>query len=448
MPNPKLSIIIPVYNSEKYLPECLDSILSQDFREFEVICVNDASTDGSVEILDRYAKRDARFRILTQVHGGPGAARNLGMARATGEYLYFMDSDDYLAVENAFSFMVEEMESRSLDILFFGTDLVFENDSLKESRYREMQRYLCTEEYGSFEMGRDLFRAMVAGGGFICNAWLQCARMEFLQEIHAVFPATDFYEDEVYTFRTLLQAGAACHAKQRIYVRRVREDSITTRRAVFRSVWEGVMAWKAMMGFLAEHRLGEVVHEAILLHLARRGQDLARKYQELPKSEQEKRWGIPEGERSFLDIVLNLQSVFRRQMASYLFPYHLFPRGTRIVIYGAGNVGREFYLQAAESCYVECVGILDRQAKERRADGLSVQPPEAIRSMEYDAVLIAVQDRKLAESIRENLHSLGVTDDRIAWDGSHYLKQDFFRGYYFPLLDRLKEEGKGDKGVS
>ena len=442
MSNPKLSIVVPVYNSEVYLQECLESIQGQEFRDFEVLCVDDASTDKSVEILDGYAKRDGRFRVLTQLHGGPGVARNHGMAEASGDYLYFMDSDDFLSGKDALSLMVEEMERYRPDILFVGANLRFESEGLRQARYREMQRYRQGTVYGSFDRGEELFRAMVTGGGFLCNTFFQCARRAFLEGIQASFPATDFYEDEVYTFRALLQAGKVRHTGLRPYVRRVREESITTRKPVFRAVWEGILGWRSMMDFLAEHALSEPVREVAMLHLARRGQDLIRKYRELPEAEQEKRQSLSEGERSLFGMVMNLQPVFRRQMASYLFPYHLFPRGAKVVLYGAGNVGREFYLQALGSGYVECTGLLDKQAKERRVDALPVHLPEDIRSMEYDAVLIAVQDGKLAESVRRDLHALGVPDEKIAWDGMHYLKQDFYEGYYFPLLDRMREEGK------
>ena len=118
-----------------------------------------------------------------------------------------------------------------------------------------------------------------------------------------------------------------------------------------------------------------------------------------------------------------------------------------MVIYGAGNVGREFYLQAKESGYVECVGILDQQAKKRRVDGIPAHLPEDLRSMAYDAVLIAVQDEKLAKSIREDLQAMGVSVDKILWDGPHYLSRDFYQGYYFPHLDKRQREGKDGTGV-
>lgn len=90
----KVSVIVPVYNAEKYLAECLDSVIGQTLREIEIICVDDGSADHSLRILREYAEKDGRLKIIEQANGGGGAARNAGMAAAQGEYLAFLDADD------------------------------------------------------------------------------------------------------------------------------------------------------------------------------------------------------------------------------------------------------------------------------------------------------------------------------------------------------------------
>ena len=93
---PEISIIIPVYNVEKYLDECINSAVNQTFDDIEIICVNDGSTDGSLEIIEKHASKDKRIRIISQEHKGVGSARNAGLDAAKGKYIYFMDSDDYV----------------------------------------------------------------------------------------------------------------------------------------------------------------------------------------------------------------------------------------------------------------------------------------------------------------------------------------------------------------
>lgn len=93
--NIKISVIIPVYNVENYLRQCLDSVINQTLKEIEIICVNDSSSDGSLAILEEYAAKDSRITVISQPNGGAGAARNNGMAHSHGKYLSFLDSDDF-----------------------------------------------------------------------------------------------------------------------------------------------------------------------------------------------------------------------------------------------------------------------------------------------------------------------------------------------------------------
>ena len=126
---PKVSVIIPVYNVEKYLGECLDSVLRQTLEDIEIICVDDGSTDGSAKMLAEYAAKDPRIRIITQANAGLSAARNVGMDAATGKYIYFLDSDDYIkddAMEKCFSIC----ERDGLDQLVFNSECLFEDESM------------------------------------------------------------------------------------------------------------------------------------------------------------------------------------------------------------------------------------------------------------------------------------------------------------------------------
>ena len=117
--NPKISIIIPVYNVEKYLRECLNSVVNQTMRDIEIICVNDGSTDGSLDILKEYAKKDDRIIVINQTNGFVESARNNGLKIAKGEYIQFVDSDDYLelnACETAYKYAL----LYNADVVVFG----------------------------------------------------------------------------------------------------------------------------------------------------------------------------------------------------------------------------------------------------------------------------------------------------------------------------------------
>ena len=133
MSTPLISVIIPVYNMEKYLRECLDSVINQTLKDIEIICVDDGSTDNSLEILKEYAKKDKRLKVFTQKNKGAGAARNLGLTHATGEYLAFLDGDDYYSFDFA-NKMYTKAKEKDLDILICSA----QNYNIKTNTYQTM----------------------------------------------------------------------------------------------------------------------------------------------------------------------------------------------------------------------------------------------------------------------------------------------------------------------
>ncbi len=129
---PTLSVVMPVYNVQQYLEDCLESILQQDFRDVEVIAIDDGSTDGSPAILGRYAARDRRVRVFRQANSGQGIARNLGVAHARGEYLTFVDSDD-LVPPGSFRSMVSTLKRSGSDFVVGGVRRLEDGDSYRPS---------------------------------------------------------------------------------------------------------------------------------------------------------------------------------------------------------------------------------------------------------------------------------------------------------------------------
>ena len=116
MENPKISIIVPVYNAERYLHRCIDSILAQTFRDFELLLIDDGSKDNSGYICDEYAEKDERVKVWHKENGGVSSARNVGLDNARGEWVTFADSDDWLE-SNAFAYYDELTNKHTFDYL-------------------------------------------------------------------------------------------------------------------------------------------------------------------------------------------------------------------------------------------------------------------------------------------------------------------------------------------
>ena len=131
MTKPLISVIVPVYNVQKYLPMCLNSVLAQTFGDFEVICVDDGSTDDSLKILQEYAAKDKRIKVIHQENQGVSAARNCGLSFAIGHYIYFMDSDDFIS-QKCFEKAAEIIDRYSPDCVMFDYREVSENEILND----------------------------------------------------------------------------------------------------------------------------------------------------------------------------------------------------------------------------------------------------------------------------------------------------------------------------
>ena len=120
--NPEISVIIPIYNGEKYLKECLDSVINQTFKDIEIICVNDGSTDDTSKILNFYSKKDNRIIIINQPNSGAGAARNNALKIATGKYLSILDADDIFET-NMLEIAYHKAEKFKADITVYSCDV-------------------------------------------------------------------------------------------------------------------------------------------------------------------------------------------------------------------------------------------------------------------------------------------------------------------------------------
>ncbi len=223
-----LSIIIPVYNAERYLQSCLDSILKQSFQDVEVICVDDGSKDGSLAVLTGYKAKDSRITVLRQDNGGQGAARNLGLKIAQGDYVYFMDADDELLATNMCERLHNEVVREGLDVLFFDAEICYD-EGMENMGIVDGGHYIRRHNYSSVYMGRELLVLFLKKREYSESPCLAIYRRSFLEENNICFPSERiFYEDNIFMTRVLLAAKRASHRPWRFYLRKVHAGSTIT----------------------------------------------------------------------------------------------------------------------------------------------------------------------------------------------------------------------------
>ena len=208
--NQTISVIVPVFNVAGYLPQCVDSLLSQDYGNLEVILIDDGSTDGSGEICDRYAALDSRVRAIHQKNGGAAAAKNAGLRLATGEYLAFADSDDYLE-PGAYGFLMKIL-------LENGADAV-------QGSFREVYRNRAEEQRISEEILEGYDYLLRFPKDFSCALlWNKLYRRAlfdgvFFEEGHKI-------DDEYFTYQGFLQPRKVVRADRIVYNYRKRASSV------------------------------------------------------------------------------------------------------------------------------------------------------------------------------------------------------------------------------
>ena len=215
---PKISIIIPCYNVEKYLSRCLDSVLGQSFDDFEAICVNDGSTDNTPEILEEYAKRDRRIRVITQENQGLSMARNNGKAVALGQYIYFLDSDDAIHPQ-CLEIAYDIAEKYAVDMVSFGI-AANANESQRRQKF-------TSEDIQVFVTDNPFFQAIskVKRNKIFCQVWTKLFRKSILENIQ--FIPHIYFEDYPYVFGVLAQKPKTAIIETKLYFYMDNTTSIT-----------------------------------------------------------------------------------------------------------------------------------------------------------------------------------------------------------------------------
>ena len=227
---PKVSIVIPVYKVEKYLPACLDSVLSQSLTDIEVICIDDASPDRCPEILDEYAARDNRIRVLhLSENHQQGYGRNRGTEMAKGKYVYFLDSDDMITRE-ALEELYNLAERDQLDCIYFDSQVIYENKELEKKNVT-----YTTGRRGKYEnrvySGRELYELFIEQNDWNCYVQRTFWRREFLLDNEVFSPEHTEHEDEFFSFKGALLAQRVRYIAKDYFIRRYRDDSVMTRPA-------------------------------------------------------------------------------------------------------------------------------------------------------------------------------------------------------------------------
>ena len=224
MKTPLVSVVIPVYNVERYLEECLNSVLRQTYQPIEIIAINDGSTDRSPDILHQYEQKYRNLKVLHQENQGNSVARNRGIEEATGKYIYFLDSDDYILPETIEN-LVGAMEKHNLDLIRFGAEPFLDDVDYKEfdkNLYNYSKFFNPGKVYNKVEFLRANIR------GFSPSPCLYLLKRELLIQNGIRFLPGIMHEDELFSLQVYLHTNRAMYDPNFYYKRRYRAGSLMT----------------------------------------------------------------------------------------------------------------------------------------------------------------------------------------------------------------------------
>ena len=251
---PKLSIIVPIYNVEKYLPRCIESILNQTFREFELILINDGSTDNCKEICEKYKKIDSRIIVVNKKNGGVSSARNFGIDISRGEYIGFVDPDDFIDA-NMYEILFNTANSYNSDMVICDYYKVSEYDIKKYEEIQLNNKGIIVENINNIDA---IERILTVGEKFIV-AWNKIYKRRLFENLR--YNEGMIYEDEFLAHRILYRCNKVSIINSSLYYYVQRKGSIVN--STFSSKkFDKVYAIKDRVDFLKDKGIVNLIYKA------------------------------------------------------------------------------------------------------------------------------------------------------------------------------------------
>ena len=243
---PDVTVVIPAYNSESWLEDCLSSVLAQTGVNLELVCINDGSTDGTGDVLAGFAALDSRVTVIDQPNQGQSVGRNAGLDVATGRYVVFLDSDDFWP-ENTLSDLVRRADEQKLDVLLFDCQAFLDGAVEPGTWKRYSTYYQRSRSYDAVRNGAQMVADMRRNRDYRPHVGMYLARRVLVQDHGIRFIPGIIHQDNPYTFALLLNAERVAHTGSEIYARRIRPGSTITTLQDTKSVTGYFLSYVAMV---------------------------------------------------------------------------------------------------------------------------------------------------------------------------------------------------------
>ncbi len=256
---PKISVIIPIYNVQKYLQECMDSIINQTLKDIEIICIYDESDDNSLTILREYLEKDIRVKIIHNSGKSLGSARNLGIHNCSGEYIYFVDSDDWIELNTLES--MSKNFSKDIDLFCFGANIISEKN-VSNKQIENMKRYHEIKFSGNMNLDKQTITNMTV------TVWNKIFKTQIIKSNNIFFPEKITHEDNAFFHKYAILCNKAHFSDKYFYNYRQRTDSLITEvtKNNTKYIYDRMLAWQDIYNFARSKNISKQ-HIELLLYL-------------------------------------------------------------------------------------------------------------------------------------------------------------------------------------
>lgn len=378
-----VSVIVPICNVEQYLGRCIESILHQTYQNLEIILVDDGSTDKSSSICDKYATLDKRIKVIHKVNGGLVTARKEGISAATGEYIGFVDSDDY--IEAAFyEVMLSELVNSNAD--FIHTGYIEEKNEKKVVHLPTKEGFFENNFDNSIVFIKNSFKNSMRGEavdlGMIPSLCLKLFRKEFINRCYNSVPNNvSNGEDTINLAISLINAHSFFIKKVALYHYCRRDNSYTNCNRI--------------------EKIEEIWRQHSVLKVIFKNNNMNCLLEDLDE------WYVK----------FNIQMLKKYKKVSEQICYHIFKniekiRGKKIILYGAGEVGQDYYTQISKYADCSIIAWVDRNHQKYEFDYRIVESIDAIGKYCFDYIVVAVKAEEYKNEVKNWLVNQGI-DEKI-----------------------------------
>ena len=374
----KISIIVPVYNIQEYVPKCIESLCSQTYKNIEIILVDDGSTDHSGAICDQYAQKDARIKVVHKENGGQTSARLAGAEIASGDYVLSVDGDDWVDITRVEQLVNNGIQSDADMIYMNGLYRVY-GDNVIVDKYRTLPGlYSADEIFDKLIDIRYCFKREM-----IASACYWAVKRELYKKAHLmVDQSVTVGEDILFTWLCVLNASSVYIIDNCTYYYFQRPSSVS-------------------------HTAGDAQAASV-----------AALYKQI-KSEVDKKQCEPIMYRRLaLAVMRSIVAVdcskILGQSDTYLYPYSSIHKGSKVVVYGAGDVGTRIVRFLSDNKDYSLCAWIDKYERKKVECGWQASAIESVYDLEYDYIAIAIADYDFVAQVKEELMERGIPEEKIA----------------------------------